>query len=215
MVQNAWGAATDAPPLRVRVAQLPYCEHRPWQALSDAEIAALRGDAKDAQGDCVDPPNGRPRGVTSIVALAPGADPAPLSCVVGLMIDQWSEVVPLDQVTTGIALQYDAPASQAPQAVLLAVPARKGTGWTPHQLRDIVRDTADLVRMRLVDPDALGEPHESADGTHTSAQGQQTEAFTGALLPALFVPMDPKQPDPKPEKMLPTLQQWQEHLKKT
>ena len=169
--------------------------------------------------------------------------------------------MPLAEVTTGLALQYDAPGSQAPQAVLLAVPARKGDGWTPHQLRDIVRDTADLVRMRLVDPDALGEIDETPGGEAADAApaaqgklvhkqaapaargkagGRDLDVIVdddaqaagngpathhasehhgptpvGALLPALFMPMDPKQPEPKPDAALPTLHQWQEKLKKS
>jgi hypothetical protein len=200
--------------------------------------------------------------VTSIAVLAPGSDSLGLSRVAGLMIDQWSETVPLDEVTTGIALQYDAPGAQAPQAVLLAVPAHVGSGWTAAQLRDIVRDTADLMRMRLVDPDALGEfedprkqdeqsAHEQeiatharvlrdkvqemersahshhnflagaiAHGMHEKAaaldleiEAHQGPAPLGVVFPALFMPLDPKQPPVQPELTLPTLQQWQEKLK--
>jgi len=145
--------------------------------LSDAEIAALPG----AQGKAA---NGRPRGVTSIAALVAAGDSSKRAA--GLLVDEWVETIPNDQVTTGIALQYDAPGAQAPQAVLLAVPAQVGKdgGWTAKQVRDIVRDTADLVPMRLVDPDALVEVDDQHPGPPI-----------GAILPALFMPADAKQPD--------------------
>ena len=45
--------------------------------------------------------------------------------------------------------------------------------------------------------------------------GHADELPIGSLLPALFMPLDPKQPETKPELELPTLEQWQDTLKKT
>jgi hypothetical protein len=189
MAQQAWqSGATEPDALELRVAQLPYCDHRPWQALSDPEITKLAGDAAGAVGDCAVPDAGRPRSVLSVVALGPAGATPGLESIAGLMVDQWDEIVPSSEVTTGVSFHYDAPDAQAPSALLLAVPAqvRKGLAWTPEQLRDIVRDTADLARIRLVDPDALnGRP------TATAADDDDLARF-GGLLPALFLPFDPR-----------------------
>ncbi len=190
MVSQAWAAAADgAGPLALRVAQLPYCAARPWQALSDDEIASRAGDATGATGECA-PSVGRPRGVLSLVVVTPRTGGVNVSDVAGLLVDQWTETIPSDLVTTGVSFQYDAPGTQAPHALLLAVPGRYTTAgyWTTDVVRDIVKDTLDLAKVRLVDPDAL--------------------LGTGGLLPGLFLPAAPTLPPWQRAVAMPTLQQW-------
>jgi hypothetical protein len=174
MIGRACTGGTDGTgPLALGVAQLPFCDARPWQALSDDEIASRAGDATTATGECVPAPVGRPRAVLSLVIVKPRSDGIDLNDLAGLLVDQWTEVIPNSEITTGVSFQYDAPGSQAPQALLLAVPGHFTPAgvWTTDQLRDIVKETLDLAKVRLVDPDAL--------------QG------VGGLLPGLFISTTP------------------------
>ncbi len=75
----------------------------------------------------------------------------------GLLIDEWVEVVPGAQETTGIALQYDQPNAAPPQTILVAVPPEMESPWTVWSLQQVLLETLDLARVRAVDPDALDE----------------------------------------------------------
>ena len=68
------------------------------------------------------------------------------------MIDRFTEVVPGTGQTTGAAFGFDAPASRAPQAILLAVPPDEEVGLPPDVLIDIVAETRDLARARMARP---------------------------------------------------------------
>jgi hypothetical protein len=72
----------------------------------------------------------------------------------GLVLDAWTEVIPDRTVTTGIAVHFDAPSAQAPQAFLLAVPPAEGP-WGVDQILALVRQTLDRARERAVGPDEI------------------------------------------------------------
>jgi hypothetical protein len=74
----------------------------------------------------------------------------------GLLVDEWTELVPSRNETTGIAFQYDPPDNAAAQAILLAVPPVIGEPWTVGSLNRVLLETLDLTRLRGVDPAALG-----------------------------------------------------------
>ena len=75
----------------------------------------------------------------------------------GLLVDEWTELVPSRNETTGIAFQYDPPDASAPQAILLAVPPVAGQPWTVGGLNRVLLETLDMLRIRAVDPAALGD----------------------------------------------------------
>lgn len=78
------------------------------------------------------------------------------SAVTGLFIDEWSELVPEQQETAGIAFHANEPNARAPQAVLLAVPPKmKAANWSLDLLEQILRETLDLAKLRAVDLTAL------------------------------------------------------------
>lgn len=74
---------------------------------------------------------------------------APLA---GLLVDTWTETMPIDTVTTGLAFSYDAPKPQAPQAILLAVPANRGAPWRFEDLEATLLETLGMARLRLQFP---------------------------------------------------------------
>ncbi len=55
---------------------------------------------------------------------------APGRVLSGLLADEWSEVIPSAEETTGLAFRYDPPDLMAPQAILLAVPPVVGEPWS-------------------------------------------------------------------------------------
>lgn len=119
----------------VHVAQLPIRAQELWAALPQ--------------------PGGIQRdGVLSLVATMPN----PLdvdTAVAGLWIDEWVEVVPAAEVTSGIAFNFDEPAAQAPQAILLAVPPDESPTWSLAALEAILLETLSLAKMRAVGPELL------------------------------------------------------------
>jgi hypothetical protein len=68
-----------------------------------------------------------------------------------LVVDEFSEVVPAAETTTGIAFGFDAPGARPPQSILLAVPAVPGEAWTLDTLADVIGETLDLAKIRMVD----------------------------------------------------------------
>lgn len=107
-----------------------------------------------------------PEPLTSFICQTSAIEPdRPLAA---LLVDEWDEVVPSAETTTGIAFHADAPGARPPQSILLAVnpdPARK---WSSATLADVVAETLELARVRLVDLQAV--------------------SWAGRFLPATYVP---------------------------
>ncbi|WP_424016405.1 hypothetical protein ACOZ4N_10870 [Halorientalis pallida] len=76
--------------------------------------------------------------------------------VAGLFVDELVENVPGETETTGVALNYDDPDAMAPNSILLALPPAEG-GWTTDHLVDVVTDTMELARYRMVDLEDIDE----------------------------------------------------------
>ena len=71
----------------------------------------------------------------------------------GLLVDEWTEIVPNRNETTGIAFRYDPPDAAPPQAILLAVPPVEGEPWTVGTLNQVLLETLDLAHLRACGPD--------------------------------------------------------------
>ncbi|MCU0256165.1 MAG: hypothetical protein MUF56_05800, partial [Solirubrobacteraceae bacterium] len=85
--------------LALAVAQVPHAAGQVWTAL--------------------DAPAGSDRAISLLLQGAPADLTAPLE---GVLVDEWTEVVPSRSETTGIAFQRNPPDSAAPQTILLALP---------------------------------------------------------------------------------------------
>jgi hypothetical protein len=128
--------ALNAPPVKWEVAQLPYASSASWAAIPfNAGAAPASGTA-------------------SIVLHRPGQT-APSPTWAGLLIEEWSELIPAAVQQTGIAFNYSSPRAEAPQAVLLAVPPVDSATWSTEVVADIVRETFELAQIRLLTPDLL------------------------------------------------------------
>lgn len=77
---------------------------------------------------------------------------APRRFFCGVLIDEWTEVIPTTEETTGLTLHYDRPNTEPPQTLLLATPADFTGQWEWQDLVDTLHDTLDLAKKRAVEP---------------------------------------------------------------
>jgi hypothetical protein len=148
--------------LDLRVAQLPHRAGDRWVGLPATAEHPIEG------------------GRLSLVVQAaevPLGGPAPL---VGLVLDEWTEVVPAATQVTGLSFHFDQPNSRAPQAILLAVPPTEAAVWNLDSLEAVVLETLELVELRLADPEALAR-----------ASGTSAMPGTGHYLPAIYLASGP------------------------
>jgi len=127
---------SSAPPaLGTMIAlQLPVQSGAPW-------IGSAFGDTLPA-GE-----------VASIVLCAPM--PAIAEPLCGLVLDEWTELVPAPKETTGIAFHFNRPNATPPQALLLAVAPRLAGVWQWNDLVAVIEETFERARMRAVEPDMI------------------------------------------------------------
>jgi hypothetical protein len=70
----------------------------------------------------------------------------------GLLLDEWPELVPATDVTSGVTFHFDRPSSQPPQVVLLAVPPALTGRWRWDDLVATLSETLDGAKLRGVEP---------------------------------------------------------------
>lgn len=74
----------------------------------------------------------------------------------GLVLDEWTELVPSKKVETGIAFHYDSQNCEAPQVILMCAHSGRDQGrWTVDELSAIINETIDLASIRPVDHDTV------------------------------------------------------------
>jgi hypothetical protein len=76
----------------------------------------------------------------------------PASLISGILVDDWTEVIPAREETTGVAFHFDRPNSEPPQALLLALPAARDGAWQWDELVGAVDHALDSARQRVIEP---------------------------------------------------------------
>jgi hypothetical protein len=71
---------------------------------------------------------------------------------VGILLDEWTEVIPSTTRDTGIAFNFDRPNNEAPQSLLLVTPATASGEWQWEDLMGALNETLDLAKSRAVEP---------------------------------------------------------------
>jgi hypothetical protein len=94
-----------------------------------------------------------PGDVASVVLAAPLPSVAAPMC--GLLFDEWTELVPTTEETSGIAFHFNRPNAMPPQTLLLAVAPRLTGRWSWEDLVAVIVDTFGRARTRAVEPDML------------------------------------------------------------
>jgi hypothetical protein len=77
-------------------------------------------------------------------------DPTKRQC--GILLDEWTEVIPATTRNTGITFNFNRPDNEAPQAFLLVTPATANGAWRWDDLIGALNETLDLAKMRAVEP---------------------------------------------------------------
>lgn len=88
----------------------------------------------------------------------------------GIVIDEWTELIPLPEVKGGISFHYDKPFAKAPQALLLALPKPNASSiayWKRNELCELLLDTLKLAILRAVDYEDLAPTDLNAIGSAT------------------------------------------------
>lgn len=75
----------------------------------------------------------------------------------GLLVDEWTEVIPSKEETAGVTFHYDRPNSEPPQVWLMAMPTDFRGAWQWNELVDSVIDTFEQAKKRAIEPDHIDE----------------------------------------------------------
>jgi hypothetical protein len=152
----------------IRVAQIPH------STPPERWVALPFGDEVNR------PPGGRLSLVLERVGTPSVTDPW-----VGLLLDEWSERIPLREEDAGVVFQYDAPGTEAPSAILLAVTPDGHKNWSLDYLEETVNETFDLAKIRAVDTHGLGAMDQVLPMTYLAANPQNqaiSTSFVGMLM---------------------------------
>jgi hypothetical protein len=130
LIGQALGAAQNA---ELTPLQLPFGPDEPWLALEIPDGYRIDGDR--------------------LLYTAHFAEPFDSTePVVGLLVDEWTEVVPGTEETTGVAFHFDRPNAEPPQAWLLALSPGEERTWSWDDLLAVVNDTLDSAKRRAIEP---------------------------------------------------------------
>lgn len=127
---------------------------RAWRARDDATADTDEDDAEDTVRSEAERPRSRYVGLylgrgDGILGAGTGAGDD--GRYAGLVVDEWSELRPSMLQTTGMALNYDAPQSQPPHALLLGVASEAShTAWTAESAAALVQEAIRLMQTRAL-----------------------------------------------------------------
>ncbi len=121
-------------PLTFTPMQLPYVQGEKWvgETFSESQRRTER---------------------MSLVLHQVPTDPSGLQA--GWLLDEWTELIPVSNETTGVSFHYNRPNATPPQAVLVAVAPKLKGKWTWEELVNILTDTLDRAKSRAIEPDML------------------------------------------------------------
>jgi hypothetical protein len=129
------GALGQTEPLLVP-AQFPFAANAPWVAMQFPPDYALDGDR-----------------LLYTAQYAMPFDKTARQC--GLLLDEWTEVIPSKTRTTGITFNFSRPDNEPPQVILLVTPASASGAWQWDDLVGALNETLDLAKKRSVEPTQL------------------------------------------------------------
>ena len=101
-------------------------------------------------------------GNTDYLYLTSSRDPQiSAACLTVLLIDKWQEGIPNPEQSemTGIAIRYESPQAEAPNAVIVAVPPQRNSEefWSVDLLANTLLETLELMQIRMVGSHEVGE----------------------------------------------------------
>ncbi len=171
MGSKVWKQIMGLPPIHnYTIVQGPTLLQYPWVALSKKEIDLLIAKQFNTQSIYKDPNNGEAYPLTDGTYYPEGCESTVIyaqenttfeNTVFGVVIEEFPEHIPGKNMNTGLSFNYNVPNNEPPQALLLAVHPKAGQEsnffWSEDDLRDILFDTMDLYKIRMVDLEAIQE----------------------------------------------------------
>lgn len=129
-------AAFRIKPPELTPIQLPFAADDPWLALQYPDNYVIDSDR-----------------LLYTCAYSAAFDPNARQC--GLLLDEWTEVIPVTQRDTAITFNYQRPDNEPPQSMLLVTsPSTTGT-WHWDDLVAALVETLALAKKRAVEPSFL------------------------------------------------------------
>ncbi len=128
--------------------QLPYGPNEPWLALEIPNTLKIWNSEENRYEEVPYKIDGDRLLYTT--HFAEPFDKTKPIC--GLVIDEWTEVIPGREETTGIAFHFDRPNAEPPQTWLLALPAVQNGAWSWEELLAAVNATLDSAKLRAIEP---------------------------------------------------------------
>jgi hypothetical protein len=125
--------AFDLTPPPLSPIQLPFAAGDPWLALEYPQDYVIDSDR-----------------LLYTCLYSQTFNPAARQC--GVLVDEWTEVIPGTQRDTGITFNYSRPDNEPPQSMLLVVAASNTGSWQWADLVGALNETLDLAKKRAVEP---------------------------------------------------------------
>jgi hypothetical protein len=129
LLAPAFGRAEPA----LTPAQLPYTAGDPWLAMQFPASFTISSDR-----------------LLYTACYTQPFDATAHQC--GLLLDEWTEVIPAGTKDTGLTFQFSRPDNEPPQAILVVTPATADGVWHWEDLVAAVTETLDLAKLRAVEP---------------------------------------------------------------
>jgi hypothetical protein len=89
-------------------------------------------------------------GYVSIGASMPAGNTVS-AAQVGIMVEEWIDVIPNAEETSGVSFHHDQPNAKAPQCLILGLTPQITGNWRWDDLVDMMNETFDLAQKRGVD----------------------------------------------------------------
>ncbi len=125
--------AFEKPPLELHPVQLPFKEDDSWLALTYPEDYDIESDR-----------------LLYTAHYTVSFNKTQAQC--GVLLDEWTEIIPSKKETAGVTFHYDRPNTEPPQVMLLALPTEFKGAWQWQDLMDTLMETFDMAQKRAVEP---------------------------------------------------------------
>ena len=169
---SLYSAALGNPSIDLEPVQLPFAAGARWAAL-----------------DFPDQEHRHRSGLLSL-SLARAVAPNATDPWAGLLIDEWTELIPNAEEAGALAFHFDSPGAEAAQAVLIAVPPAQTEQWDLDSLIDILNETLDLAKIRAVDGELLGKLSQLLPAIYLTTNTEDdtvSTRFTTAVAAEAFI----------------------------
>lgn len=129
--------------LELRPLQFPYRQHDYWLAMPYPDTIAETNKPFVIDEDKL----------LYTAIYAENFDKNKKQC--GLLLDEFTEQIPLPDTTIGLTYHFDQPSSEPPQTLLLVTPSEFRGAWQWQDLADTLQETLDMAKKRAVEPDQI------------------------------------------------------------